>query len=223
MGSWRRGVHRRPSSRPEALPRFLRAAARGARPGPRSLDVRMPWHSRPAHRTQIRPGGCATLQHAAWKHCTVTSEPTRSRSRWTRCRREISKATNATCHKKRGAASSSSNRPTRKTHTVSAPRATARASGITCVLLGPGPHRDRGGRCFVLPGLGFCEVAGLQVYGGRPWAGAGSDVRRLHAAMTSTSRSRSRGHPRQTRVAIGHRRPQRRCLAPPAADAPAAP
>lgn len=142
------------------------------------------WHSRPAHRTQIRPGGCATLQHAAWKHCMVTSEPTRSRSRWTRCRREISKATNATCHKKRGAASSSSNRPTRKTHTVSAPRATARASGITCVLLGPGPHRDRGGRCFVLPGRGFREVAGLQVYGGRPCAGAGSDVRRLHAAMT---------------------------------------
>ena len=65
------------------------------------------WHSRPAHRTQIRPGGCVTLQHAAWKHCMVTSEPTRSRSRWTRCRREISKATNATCHKKRGAASSS--------------------------------------------------------------------------------------------------------------------
>ena len=112
--------------------------------------------------------------------CTVTSEPTRSRSRWKRWRREISKATNATCHKNRGAASSSSNRPTCKTHTVSAPRATARASGITCVLLGPGPHRDRGGRCFVLPGLGFCEVAGLQVYGGRPCAGAGSDVRRLH-------------------------------------------
>jgi len=34
VGSRRRGVHRRPSSRPEALPRFLRAAARGVRPGP---------------------------------------------------------------------------------------------------------------------------------------------------------------------------------------------
>jgi len=43
VGSWRRGVHRRPSSRPEALPRFLRAAARGVRPGPTwSLSPRMP-------------------------------------------------------------------------------------------------------------------------------------------------------------------------------------
>lgn len=60
----------------------------------------------------------------------MMSEPTRSRSLWKRCLREISKDTNATSHRNRGAASSSSKRPTCKTHTVSAPRATARSSGM---------------------------------------------------------------------------------------------
>lgn len=172
---------------------------------------------------RLRPGGCATLQHAAWKHCTVTSEPTRSdrdgrdadvKSR----RRRTRPATRSVARPV-----PPSNRPTRKTHTVSAPRATARASGITCVLLGPGPHRDRGGRCFVLPGRGFREVAGLQVYGGRPCAGAGSDVRRLHAAMTFDQSLAKPRPPAPNARGFGHRRPQRRCLAPPAADAPAAP
>ena len=52
-----------------------------------------------ADSTRSRPAAAASRVGST---CTVTSEPTRSRSLWKRCRREISKATNATSHKNRG-------------------------------------------------------------------------------------------------------------------------